>query len=436
MSVRYRFDSFPCADVAGLYAELFRRRKSFVSAPRAPMPSADERRRLAGLVAKRMADDSIRDVPDRGMTWSSGWCGGPMNVAALANVGWPGVEKIAAATLDFMADTIEPCGLFRGLSRDGKVVRERPALDSSEGLLLTRRAADGLFWAEQLLDVAAKAPDGGEARQMRREAALKRCADALCTVFDRCGELPQYVDRVAGESRIAGSTSAAVAPAALVRMYARFGERKYLDYAARIADQMCRDYLSRGLSFGGPGDAADACDSESVYALLESCVSLAEHHPERDRWIARAREAAHLLSTWVVPYSYEFPADSEYGRRGVNTVGSVIANLQNRHAAPGFCTASGDALIRLAALTGDGAYREMYDDVVSFFPQVISTPERPIRATLWTDTPRDLAPGAINERVNMSGWEGLKGIGEVFPGPCWSELSFLMIPGLTDKELK
>jgi hypothetical protein len=120
----------------------------------------------------------------------------------------------------------------------------------------------------------------------------------------------------------------------------------------------------------------------------------------------------------------------------VNTVGSVIANLQNRHAAPGFCTASGDALIRLAALTGDGAYREMYDDVVSFFPQVISTPERPIRATLWTDAPRDLAPGAINERVNMSGWEGLKGIGEVFPGPCWSELSFLMIPGLTDKELK
>ena len=436
LTAKCRVDEFPCEDVAGLYAEFFRRRRSFVSGVCEPVPPEAERRRLAGLVAKRMADDSIRDVPDRGMTWSSGWCGGPMNVAALANVGWPGVEKIAAATLDFMADTIEPCGLFRGLSRDGGAVRERPALDSSEGLLLTRRSADGLFWAERLLDVAAKAPDGGAARQMRREEALKRCADALCAIFDRCGELPQYVDRVTGESRIAGSTSAAMAPAALVRMYARFGEWKYLDCAARIADQMCRDYLSRGLSFGGPGDAADACDSESAYALLESCVSLAERHPARGKWIARARDAAHLLSTWVVPYGYEFPADSEYGRRGVNTVGSVIANLQNRHAAPGFCTASGDALVRLSALTGDKAYREMYDDVVSFFPQVISTPERPIRATLWTDAPRDLPPGAINERVNMSGWEGLKGVGEVFPGPCWSELSFLMIPGLTDKELK
>lgn len=427
-----RVDEFACEDVAGLYAEYFRRRRSFVSGERAATPPAEERRRLANLVAGSMVKGSIREVPDQGRTWSSGWCGGPMNVAALVAVGWPDAGKIAASTLDFMADTIEPCGFFRGLSRDGKPVRERFALESSEGLLLTRRAADGLFWAEQILDAAAKAPGSDEARQMRREKALKRCADAFCELFDRYGELPQYIDRVTGESRIAGSTSAAMAPAALVRMYVRFGDRRYLDYAAKIADQMCREYLSRGLSFGGPGDAADACDSESIYALLESCVSLAERHPDRAKWIARAKDAANLLSTWVVPYAYEFPADSEYGRRGVNTVGSVIANLQNRHAAPGFCTASGDALSRLAALSGDMAYLEMFKDVIAFFPQVIATPERPIRATLWTDEPRNLESGWINERVNMSGWEGLKGVGEVFPGPCWSDLSFLLSPGLVD----
>ena len=428
LSARRRVDTFPCADVAGLYAEFFRRRKSFVSDARAARPPAAERRRLVDLVAKRMAEDSIRDVPDQGMTWSSGWCGGPMNVAALANVGWPGADKVAAATLDFMAKCQAPCGLFRGLSKDGRQERERPSHPESADMHLLRRSADALFYAVPLLDLAGETP--------ARAKSLRLCADALLEVFDRCGELPQYVDQRTGESVIAGSTSAAMASAALVRMYARFGERSYLDGAAKIADQMCRDYLARGLSFGGPGDAGDACDSESVYALLESCVALAERHPDRAKWIARAKEAAHLLSTWIVPYRYEFPPDSEYGRRGVNTVGSVIANLQNRHAAPGFCTASGDALVRLAALTGEAAYRELYDDVVSFFPQVISTPERPIRATLWTDAPRDLPPGAINERVNMSGWEGLKGVGEVFPGPCWSELSFLMIPGLTDKELK
>ena len=428
VSVRYRFDEFPCDSVAGLYAGLFKRRTSFISSPRAPLPGVAERRRLANLVAKRMADDSVRLEPDRGTTWASGWCGGPVNLAALANVGYPGAREFAAAALDFMAATQEDSGLFRGISCEGNVRLERVTHPDSKGLLLTRRSADGLFWAVRILDFAGATPE--------REKSLRTCADAIIRIFDACGELPQYVDRRTGANRIAGSTSAAMAPAALVRMARRFREPRYLDGAERIAEQMWTTYVSRGLSFGGPGDAGDACDSESIYAFLESCVALAEAGRNAKAWIPRAETAAHILSTWIVPYRYEFPPDSEFGRRGVNTVGSVIANLQNRHAAPGFCTASGDALARLAKLTGNAAYRELYLDVVSFFPQVVSTPERPITARLWTDRPRVLDPGAINERVNMSGWEGLKGVGEVFPGPCWSELSFLLIPGLVDEELK
>ena len=430
LSVNSRTDEFPCTSVAELFAAFFRLRRSFVSAPREPLPAAAERRRLASLVAKRMVDDSIRDVPDRGMTWSCGWCGGPMNVVALANVGWPGVNTLAAATLDHLARLQQPCGLFAGLTKDGVPQPERPSHPETASWHLTRRSADALFYAVPLLDLAGATPT--------REAALTRCADALVTIFEKYGELPQYVDQKTGTRLIAGSTSAAMAPAALVRMANRFNAPRYREAAAKIADQMCRTYLARGLSFGGPGDAADACDSESAYALLESCVALAEPSDgtERTMWLARAETAAHLVSTWIVPYRYQFPATSEYGKRGVNTVGSVIANHQNRHAAPGFCTASGDALVRLAKLTGNAAYRELYDDVISFFPQVIATPERPIRATLWTTNPRNLDVGAINERVNMSGWEGAKGVGEVFPGPCWSELSFLLIPGLTEETVR
>ena len=425
---RVRLDEFPCADVPSFYAAFFARRKSFVSDPREPIPSASERRRLADLVVRRMVADSIRDVLDRGMTWSVGWCGGPMNIAAMANVKHPDAVRMAAVTLDFMADTQSPCGLFRGLSKDGEIQPERPSRADSAGLHLLRRSADALFYAFDLLDLAGETP--------RRKASLVACADAFAAIFEREGELPQYVDQRTGASRIAGSTSAAIAPAALVRTFRRFGDARHLAAAERIAEQMWTTYVSRGLSFGGPGDAGDACDSESIYAFLESCVALAEAGRNAKVWTARAETAAHILSTWIVPYRYEFPSDSEYGRRGVNTVGSVVANLQNRHAAPGFCTASGDALVRLAKLTGNAAYRELYLDVVSFFPQVVSTPEHPITARLWTDTPRALDPGAINERVNMSGWEGLKGVGEVFPGPCWSELSFLLIPGLVDEELK
>ena len=36
-------------------------------------------------------------------------------------------------------------------------------------------------------------------------------------------------------------------------------------------------------------------------------------------------------------------------------------------------------------------------------------------------------PGAMNERVNLSNWEGENGRGEVFYGGCWCEASFLLM---------
>ena len=37
-----------------------------------------------------------------------------------------------------------------------------------------------------------------------------------------------------------------------------------------------------------------------------------------------------------------------------------------------------------------------------------------------------LPPGFINERVNMSDWEGSQNVGEVFCGSCWSEVSNML----------
>ena len=248
VAVRWRVDVFPCRSVAGLYAAFFERRRAFVSDARVAAVPDDERRRLAELVAKRMVEDSIRETPDRGMIWSAGWCGGPMNIAALVNAGWPKAPELAARTLDFMAEKQTPCGLFRGLSQDGETVAERPDEPTAVGLHLLRRSADALFYAVPLLEVAGATP--------ARERSLRRCADALIAIFDRCGELPQYVDQQTGESRIAGSTSAAMAPAALVRMAKRFGERRYRDAAARIAEQLCEKYLARDCASAGPATRA------------------------------------------------------------------------------------------------------------------------------------------------------------------------------------
>ena len=163
-----------------------------------------------------------------------------------------------------------------------------------------------------------------------------------------------------------------------------------------------------------------APDSESAFGLLESCVALAEETSD-PKWIARARQAAALASTWVVSYRYRFPDGSTFGKLGINTVGAVFANLQNKHAAPGICTLSGDSLLRLYRLTGDAAYLELCKDIAYFLPQAVSRADRPIVA----NDGRVLPPGFVSERVNMSDWEGFKRIGETFCAFCWCGTSLL-----------
>jgi hypothetical protein len=157
--------------------------------------------------------------------------------------------------------------------------------------------------------------------------------------------------------------------------------------------------------------------------MVESMVRLYEATKE-EKWLAYAKDSLHLLSSWVMPYAYAFPADSELGRLQVNTVGSVFANAQNKHSAPGLCTASGDAIYKLFKYTGDRKYLALLRDIISCLPQCVSTEQRPLFS--WDREPRKLLPGWINERINTSDWEGKQRIGEVFYGSCWCETSLLL----------
>ena len=414
----FRVQSFVCADVPALYEEYFRSRKSFLPGERAVLPSAHDYDYLVKLTANQIATSTWYGSPDAHEVWVSGWCGGPTYVAALLRVGFQGARDMASETLDFMADTQDAFGMFRGKSKDGKPVPERQPMPETVRFHLTRRSADGLYWAFELMRSVGATP--------KREAALRRCADAFLKLLDRYGSIPEYVEAGTGECLVGGTTGAAILPAALVRAAEYFKEPRYLVAAQSVCERMCRDDLSRGLCFGAAGDAGNAPDSESCAALLRSCVSLAERTGEA-KWIEWARQSAHVLSTWVVSYRFPFPPTSEFGRLNVNSVGSVVANLQNRHAAPGFCIDDGDSLLRLAKLTGDARYRELYEDVRAFMPQVISTPERPVFGKMWTREPYQVAFGAMHERVNLSGWEGMESVGETYWRGTWCMASFLLM---------
>ena len=102
----------------------------------------------------------------------------------------------------------------------------------------------------------------------------------------------------------------------------------------------------------------------------------------------------------------------------------MFANVQNKHSAPGLCTASGDAIYKLYKYTGNKAYLELLRDIVSFLPQCVSTEERPIYS--WDQPPKKLLPGCICERVNTSDWEGPEYVGGVFDVSCWCETAVLL----------
>jgi hypothetical protein len=72
-------------------------------------------------------------------------------------------------------------------------------------------------------------------------------------------------------------------------------------------------------------------------------------------------------------------------------------------------------------------FLELIRDISSTVAQYMSTVEKPIYAGLYEEKKqRILPPGFINERVNMSDWEGTEGIGEVFYGSCFPEAALLL----------
>ena len=112
----------------------------------------------------------------------------------------------------------------------------------------------------------------------------------------------------------------------------------------------------------------------------------------------------------------------------MRTTGTVYANVQNKHSAPGICTLSGDSLLKLYRATGKRRYLELVRDIAHALPQYLSRADRPIAAC----DGRPMPPGWMNERVEMSDW--LEPVGEIFHGSCWCEVSLMLamaeLPGL------
>jgi hypothetical protein len=354
-----------------------------------------------------------------GWIMQTGWVGGGVTFHAMAMSDNPERRSRAVKMLDvFCRQALSHSGYFHGL-HDGKQWRsfgvKRPGC---RAFSLIRRS---LECTRDVLKTIELLKERGEIIEVAWEAAAKRNLDAMVDTTNRFGHLGYTVDRDNGDVLWGDSCCGAFGIEPLVRGAEWFKEPKYLDTAHKLADYYVTHFLNNGYTCGGVGDALMAVDSESNYALLSGLVHLhaVTSEPKHLEW---ARQAADLFATWVLCYDAKLPEDSPLGKLGIQARGAVFANVQNQHGAPGICTASGDALLKLYEATGEERYLRLLEDIAQCIPQMIA---RSGQEQVWGKIP----PGSVSERLMTM--DGMERCGHTAEGSTWAEISML----LTAREL-
>ena len=143
---------------------------------------------------------------------------------------------------------------------------------------------------------------------------------------------------------------------------------------------------------------------------------------KKTHWLEEAEFCADYCSSWVPAVKYNYPANTLFALWDIDCRGSVQANLQNQHGAPGICIGSGNALFRLFRYTGNERHLEMLREIAHNCVQYISTKDHPISCK---DNGRTLQEGAICEKVFFQDFKHLQGVNPAVDGG-WTGSSVLL----------
>lgn len=434
INIPHRFYSFDCADMAAFYARFFELRKCMqLPAAYSQTLKVAEAWKIheekfnrdnynANMKTYTVGTEYGHEFWDKYQVWQPGWTGGAISSYPLMKCGNAQSYARGKDTLDFLFKTQQPSGFFIGLI-DETLQYFGDGFDTpaTHDYHMVRKSADVLYFAFKHFDVMQEKRDVIPSAWL---AGIQNLADAFVRLWERYGQIGQFVSHTTGELIVGGSTAGALVPAGLLRAAEWFECPQYAEIAKKIARQYLVRDLENGYTGGGPGEIMQAPDSESAFLLLESFVALYVA-TKAEEWLCAAKFAAQMASSWVVAYNYTFPPQSEFARLDIKTIGSVFANVQNKHSAPGICTLSGDSLYKLYQYTQDVRYLELLLDIAGNIFQYISTEHRPIYSR---DVPARKSPsGYINERVNMSDWEGKENVGSILYGSTWAETSSMLI---------
>ena len=427
VTLRLRLCVFPCDSIPALFARFCAHRKDLTGSVTLthglPFSAAwdiqenkynrDNWNENGGYYSVGLRENVHQD-------WQAGWVGGLMSTYPLLMHGTEQSRARALSTFDFVfAGGQAPGGLLYGCGHNGGWYGDDFYNLSDKNFHFVRKSADALYFLCKQWDLLHK--QGVSIKPAWRDGT-RRLGNALVRLWDNNKQWGQFVNAQTLEIIVGGSAAASMAPAGLALAAAQFSHPDFLRVAEEGAELLYQNFTARGITTGGPGEILQCPDSESAYGLLESFVVLWET-TGKAQWLAKAQDAACQCASWNVSYDFEYPPDSTFGRLGLKSAGAVMANVQNKHGAPGICTLSGDSLLKLWRATGNEFYMQMLRETARNITQYLSRADRPVD---------EMPAGWMNERVNLSDWDN--NIGGVFRGSTWAEVSCMLtyaeVPGL------
>lgn len=367
ITIRVTRIRFACSGIPGLLSRFHKERKTHTgpNEPRNLMPQSQVLSLMKQNIENRYFKNDKWEYycPENADWMSFGWIGGLMNTYPMLASGDAEQLRRVKNTFDYAIPLGQrESGYFVDvLGSDGKQIARDAAVAHPE-TGLTRKNADVLYWMVKQFMLLKKQ---GRANHISPEweTGIKRLADAFVSTYKKQGTWGNYLNIHTGDIAVYNTTSGAMAVGGLALAADYFQDSTYLDIAYKAIDSYYKDFALVGFTSGGCGDILQNADSETAAALMLSLMTLYEVTNE-SQWLEKTKELADLCATWTVSFDYQLPATTPLAKLGAKMAGAVWASTQNKHGAPGFCTASGDPLFKLYRTTGDTLYADLMRDIL------------------------------------------------------------------------
>ncbi|KYP15208.1 hypothetical protein [Flavihumibacter sp. CACIAM 22H1] len=422
----------PSSGIPGLLTSFMQYRKSFtgLNQPRNWLPMSYFSGLFTTITSNNFRAFPVGSyyLPENSNDFQLGWVSGMINTYPMLALNDEKERNRVQQELDFVVEKMQGTSgyFYGGITAKGELRPEKMNAAFPEPQAMVRKNADALLWLLKHFQLF-RAQGHAALIKPAWETAAQKLAEAFSRTWKQAGEFGQYITPETGKIAVYNSTAGAVVPGAMAMAASYFKRSDWLQVAREAAQLYFeRDVVKQGLTGGDCGDISMDANSESAFGLLESLMAL-YYYTKDKTWLRKAEVQAALCASWTISYDPVFPANSQIGKLGSKMAGAVWASIQNKHAAPGICTASGDYLFKLFRATGKQCYADLIRDIQHAQAEAVNIPPHHL-------TTNNL-PGSSMERIQPSDAEGRGSTGNyINTRNSWTEtngaLMALELPGI------